>query len=380
MGRPFRHIYALVSAALCLAATVRTEAGAQELMMKEAWDMALISVPSLYRADTLSICFMGDVMMHSEQIRSALKTDGTYEFTSWFSMISDRIAGADLAVANMEFTLAGEPYTGYPCFSAPDSFADHLADVGFDIFLAANNHIFDKGSKGAARTVEEYRRLEKERGIMFTGLAESQEARDQNTPLMVLRKGIRLAFINMTYGTNLGRDEIWPKTNYIGERAYLEDAFRRARKKDADMVIALPHWGPEYVMTHSCTQAETASWLVDCGADLIIGAHPHVVQDISCIGEVPVAYSLGNAVSNMSAPNTQVELMVTLKIARQANGDLKMLPLELTWLWCSRPGGFGKDYTVLPIEDYIGRQDEWIGTWDYDKMITAYEKVKSNHK
>lgn len=380
MGRPFRHIYALVSAALCLAATVRTEAGAQELMMKEAWDKALVSVPSLYRADTLSICFMGDVMMHSEQIRSALRADGTYDFTPWFSLISDRIAGADLAVANMEFTLAGEPYTGYPCFSAPYSFADHLADVGFDIFLAANNHIFDKGSEGAARTVEEYRRLEKERGIMFTGLAESQEARDRNTPLMVLRKGIRLAFINMTYGTNLGMQTIWPKTNYIGEKNFMSQAFEAAEEKGADMIIALPHWGPEYELGHSKTQEETAGFLIENGADLIIGAHPHVVQDISCIGEVPVAYSLGNAVSNMSAPNTQVELMVTLKIARQANGDLKMLPLELTWLWCSRPGGFGKDYTVIPIEEYIGRHGEWIGAWDYDKMITTYERVKNNHK
>lgn len=380
MRRPFRHIFAFVSAAFCFAATCRTEAGAQELMMKEAWNKALVSVPSLYRADTLSICFMGDVMMHSEQIRSALRADGTYDFTPWFSLISDRIAGADLAVANMEFTLAGEPYTGYPCFSAPDSFADHLADVGFDIFLAANNHIFDKGSKGAARTVEEYRRLEKERGIMFTGLAESQEARDRNTPLMVLRKGIRLAFINTTYGTNLGRQTVWPRTNYASEKEFLSQAFTAAEGKGADITIVLPHWGPEYRLEHSQTQEETAEFLIGQGADLIIGAHPHVVQDISCIRGVPVAYSLGNAVSNMSAPNTQVELMVTLKIARQANGDLKMLPLELTWLWCSRPGGFGNNYTVIPIEDYIGRQDEWIGVWDYDKMITTYERVKNNHK
>lgn len=380
MRRPFRHIFAFVSAAFCFAATCRTEAGAQELMMKEAWDKALVSVPSLYRADTLSICFMGDVMMHSEQIKSALKTDGTYDFTPWFSLISDRIAGADLAVANMEFTLAGEPYTGYPCFSAPDCFAGHLADVGFDIFLAANNHIFDKGSKGAARTVERYRALEKTRGIRFTGLAESEEARRENTPLMILRKGIRLAFINMTYGTNLGRQSIWPQTNYAGEKEFLSQAFASAEEKGADMTIALAHWGPEYRLEHSQTQEETAGFLIEKGADLIIGAHPHVVQDISCIRGVPVAYSLGNAVSNMSAPDTQLELMVTLKIARQTNGDLKVLPLELTWLWCSRPGGFCNSYIVIPIEEYIGRRDEWTGTRDYDKMITTYERVKNYHK
>lgn len=345
--------------------------------MKDAWNKALLSVPSLYRSDTLSICFMGDIMMHAEQIRSSARPDGTYDFAPWFSLISDRIAGADLAVANMEFTLAGEPYTGYPCFSAPDSFAGHLADVGFDIFLAANNHIFDKGSEGAARTVEKYRELEKTRGIRFTGLAESEDARRGNTPLMILRKGIRLAFINMTYGTNLGRQSTWPQTNYTGEKEFLSQAFEEAENKGADLIIALPHWGPEYELRHSRKQEETAGFLIEKGADLIIGAHPHVVQEVSHIGEVPVAYSLGNAVSNMSAPDTQLELMVTLKIARQSNGDLEALPLEPTWLWCSRPGGFCNSYTVIPVEEYIGRRDEWTGAWDYDKMITTYERVKT---
>lgn len=339
----------------------------------------IMTAPDLYRADTLSICFLGDVMMHTQQIAVAEK-DGSYDFSTYFELIDDRISSADIAVANMEFTLAGRPYTGYPCFSAPDPFADYLADVGFDIFLAANNHIFDKGSKGAARTAGIYRRLGEEKGILFTGLAGSEEERIANTPLMVLRKGIRIGFINMTYGTNLGRDEIWPRTNYIGEKEFLKEAFERAADKGADLTIALPHWGPEYVLRHTDTQEKTASWLIEHGADLIIGAHPHVVQDTSSIKGVPVAYSLGNAVSNMSAPDTQLELMVTLKIARHRNGDIETLPLELTWLWCSRPGGFGNSYTVIPIEEYIGRQDEWTGAWDYDKMMTTYERVKNNHK
>lgn len=72
--------------------------------------------------------------------------------------------------------------------------------------------------------------------------------------------------------------------------------------------------------------------------------------------------------------------MATLKIVRHHNGDIRALPLELTWLWCSRPGGFGDDYTVIPIEEYIGRRDRWQGTWDYDKMMTTYERIKNNHK
>lgn len=316
-------------------------------------------------------------MMHTAQIADAGSRGDGYDFSSYFSLIGDRIAEADIAVANMEFTLAGEPYTGYPEFSAPDSFADYLADCGFDIFLAANNHIFDKGSEGTARTLEIYRRLGQSHGIRVAGIAESEEERQANNPLLIRRKGVGLAFVNFTYGTNLGAQKHWPKTNYMNETQLLSDALRRA-EEEADITIVLPHWGPEYQLTHSQKQEETARRLTEEGADLIIGAHPHVVQDTSTINGVTVAYSLGNAVSNMSAANTQLELMAVQKIVRKNNGDLEMLPLELIWLWCSRPGGFGPSYTVIPVEDYLGRREEWTGKWDYDKMVSTYERIKND--
>jgi poly-gamma-glutamate synthesis protein (capsule biosynthesis protein) len=326
------------------------------------------------RQDTLTICFMGDMMMHAQQIEKSRRKDGTYDFSSYFSMIEDRIKSADIAVANMEFTLGGEPYSGYPAFSAPDSYASYLADCGFDVFLAANNHIMDTKSAGAARTAEIYRNLEKQKGISFTGLAENEEARTRNYPLLIRRKGILVSFLNFTYGTNLGADEHWPKTNYIGKKSEILKALEASEQ--ADISIALPHWGPEYQLRHSESQEETAAWLAENGADIVIGTHPHVVQDTAYINDVPVLYSLGNAVSNMSAVNTQLELMAVVKIVRHENGKVSMLTPELTWLWCSRPGGYGDDYTVVPVEDQIGRRAEWMGGWEYDKMMSAYERIR----
>ena len=333
-------------------------------------------VRPIFRQDTLTVCFLGDVMMHAQQLETACRGNGRYDFSSYFSLIEDSIRDADLAVANMEFTLGGEPYSGYPSFSAPDSYATYLADTGFDIFLAANNHILDKGSEGAARTADIYRTLEEEYGIRFTGLASSEKERSGNYPLILRRKGISVALLNFTYGTNLGATAHWPKTNYLGKRQEVTRAFEASR--EADVVIALPHWGPEYILTHSESQEKTAEWLIELGADLIVGAHPHVVQDTASINGVTVIYSLGNAVSNMSAKDTQLELMAKVSIVRYENGYISMLPVELTWLWCSRPGGFTDDYTVVPIEEYIGRKDEWIGGWDYDKMMSTYERIRKN--
>lgn len=314
--------------------------------------------------------------MHTKQIETALKDNGAYDFSNYFKLIEDTVKEADLAVANMEFTLGGQPYSGYPCFSAPDSYAYYLADCGFDIFLTANNHIFDRRGKGAERTLEVYRRLEETHGIRTTGLAENEEKRSQETPLVIRRKGISLAFINFTYGTNSGSGTSWPKTNYMNDTQMLEAAISKASEK-ADLTIVLPHWGTEYQLHHSEKQENMAKWLVQKGADIIIGAHPHVIQDTSHIQGVQVAYSLGNAVSNMSAANTQLELMATMKVVRKNNGDIEILPLELTWLWCSRPGGFCNDYIVVPIEDYLGREEVWLGKEDYRKMVNTYYSIRN---
>ena len=327
----------------------------------------------LYKADTLTIRVFGDVMMHSAQIAASSKG-----YDKYFMYITDEIRDADIAVANMEFTLAGEPYSGYPSFSAPESFAEHLAKCGFDIFLCANNHIYDKGSKGAARTLGIYKDLGEKYGIRYTGLYADQEEMERGIALSIIRKGIRISMINMTYGTNLGATEHWPKVIYQKNKGLIQEAISKS-ENTSDICIVFPHWGTEYELIHSEDQEVTAKWIIDSGADLIVGAHPHVAQDADKINEVEVIYSLGNLVSNMSAANTQLGLMATIRIARYPNGDISMLPVELTHLWCSRPGGLTDSYSVVPIEKFIGRRDLWLNDWDYEKMVTTYKRVRKTH-
>ena len=190
--------------------------------------------------------------------------------------------------------------------------------------------------------------------------------------------------LNATYGTNLGLGTSWPKTNYISAERQVESALSKAKEADADMTLVFPHWGTEYKLRHSSGQEETALWLAENGADMIIGAHPHVIQDFQMLEtsetngyrKVPVAYSLGNAVSNMSARNTQLELMATVRIVIHGNGDIEALPIEFTYLWCSRPGGYNDSYTVIPVAEFIDRKELWTGTWDYDKMVDTYIYIK----
>lgn len=370
------HILKLTAAAILFCTAGGHAAKAQEIIMPQRWESALYQSRPIYTQDTVTIRFLGDIMMHQAQIADAGSSGKGYDFSSYFKHLQDKIQEADLTIANMEFTLAGEPYTGYPCFSAPDALADYMADCGTDVFLAANNHIFDKGTAGALRTIEKYRELEQSKGIRFTGLAADEEENATNNPLMIRIKGINLALINCTYGTNLGLGSAWPRTIRLRDKDIITKAMSTAREKAADFIFVLPHWGTEYSLKHSTEQEEFARWISGLGADFIIGAHPHVVQDTGRIGMTEVVYSLGNAVSNMSAPNTQLEFMATVRLVRHENGDMEALPLELEYLWCSRPGGFSRHYTVIPVAEFIGRRDIWLNAGDYDKMISTYEKVR----
>lgn len=113
----------------------------------------LFTLSSLFSGnDGASIVFAYDAMQHKAQIDAAAKGGGVYDYSGCFDAIAPYVDAADYAVVNLETPLGGAPYTGYPCFSAPDSYADALVDAGFDLMLTANNHTLDKRDKGMVRT------------------------------------------------------------------------------------------------------------------------------------------------------------------------------------------------------------------------------------
>lgn len=316
--------------------------------------------------DTVSLFIIGDVMCHSPQL--------PYDPYMFFEDIADEMAAADFGIANMEFTLAGKPYTGYPCFSAPDTFAEMMGAIGTDVFLMANNHIYDKGASGLSRTLSIYRSMAD--SVSFTGAAGSEKEFRNVCPLILRHHGIRLAVVNFTYALNGPRQKGWPNTAYM-DRNDLEKTMKTARE-NSDFVLVMPHWGEEYHLRHSVSQQEWAEWLVEQGADAIVGAHPHVVQDTTHISGVPVIYSVGNAVSNMSKENTRVELAVKLRfIVNRTTGECRVDKPEILPMWCTLPGKLAKGYKTIFIEKWTGRRNAWSDPSDYDNMVASWRRVSS---
>ena len=324
--------------------------------------------------DTLSILFMGDVMQHRQQLHSALipGTDSTlsssYDYSSYFAHVQHFIDEADFTVANMEFCLGGPPYTGYPSFSAPEALAEEAAEAGIDLFLCANNHICDKGRRGLVSSLEKYGKI----GVPVTGVYRDSLDEQKHNPYIAELGGVRVAFINFTYGTN-GIRVPEPFIVNMMDKEKVREAFVRAREMEADIIIALPHWGQEYTTVPDSRQREWAEFLLECGADAVIGSHPHVIQPV----EFPVAYSMGNFISNMSLRNTELGLMMILRIAVTSYGDSYVAGLEAVPVWCSRPGGYGDGYTVLPVREFLNRKEEFRSSYNYGKMKDTYNRLKT---
>jgi poly-gamma-glutamate synthesis protein (capsule biosynthesis protein) len=297
----------------------------------------------------LTLLFAGDAMQHQSQINSAFR-NGKYDYSSCFQYIKDEVSAADLAVVNLEVTLAGKPYKGYPQFSAPDEYARALKEAGFDLFLNANNHIADRGNAGILRTLSALDSME----ILHTGVFRDMEDRRQNYPLLIEKEGICLAFLNCTYGTNGIKVSPPVCVNYI-DKVQIKEDIQKAKDLNVDLIIATMHWGVEYQLKQNKEQKALADFLIEEGVDLIIGAHPHVIQPSQAItdstGQITnvIIYSLGNLVSGMIAPNTEGGQMVKVTLEK-INGKMYIQSAGYTLLYRHKTkGGKKTEYTVIPV-------------------------------
>ncbi|MBO5933575.1 MAG: CapA family protein [Bacteroidaceae bacterium] len=282
------------------------------ITLLQIWGNWVSPIPS-----TASLYFAGDAMQHIAQIESALQTDDTYSYKECFTYVKEQVSVANLAICNLEVTLGGKPYRGYPQFSAPDEFAAALKETGFDILLTANNHCLDRRNKGLIRTLDVLDSL----GIAHVGTYRDQAERDSLYPYLATVNNITFAILNYTYGTN-GIPVNPPCIVNLIDTAQILIDINKARSKKADVIIACMHWGDEYVLKQNKTQEQLTDWLIANGVNHIIGNHPHVIQPTELRkdkyngGHHFIAYSLGNYISNMSARNTDIGLTATLRFSK----------------------------------------------------------------
>lgn len=296
----------------------------------------------------ITLLFAGDLMQHREQINAA-RTSSGYDYTGCFAHVKEMISSADIAIGNLEVTLGGKPYRGYPMFSAPDEFLFALKDAGFDVLLTANNHCLDRGKKGLERTITMLDSL----NIPYAGTYTDSTSRAGNYPLLLEKNGFKISILNYTYGTN-GLETSPPHiVNYI-DKGIIEKDIEAAKLQQPDAIIACMHWGDEYKSLPGKNEKELAGWLIGKGVTHVIGSHPHVVQPLEVRKDTltgrkhVVAYSLGNFISNMSVRRTDGGVIVNLELTKDSVATLSACDYSL--VWTARPSPpRRKNHTMIPL-------------------------------
>ena len=329
-----------------------------------------------YLADSLvTIVFVGDIMGHEPQYLIAYNHEtGQYEYADCFRYVAPYIDSADLACGNLEVTMSGAPYSGYPCFSSPDALLYALQEVGFDVLFTANNHVLDRGRHGVERTIAMLDSV----GFAHAGSYVDSLSRDTTYPLVVEVKDMRVGFINATYGTNGLQVKAPNMVNYIDTVEMAAD-LDRLSELGADMKIAVMHWGNEYQLQADAAQRRCAEWLARHGADLIIGGHPHVSQDADTVFDaegkpVVVYYSMGNFISNQRRPNTYGGVMVMATLNRFTH---RVVAADYIPYYVHKGYIHGKyQYYVVPSKAYLeGRYDFRLSPYDSLALLGVHNAM-----
>ena len=309
------------------------------------------------QTDTLRLIFAGDIMGHAPQISSAQTSAGQYDYAPCFQYVKPILENADIAIGNLELTLPGKPpYTGYPMFRSPNALATGLKSAGFDLLVTSNNHANDGHGLGVTNTIETLRK----EGFLQTGTFKNQRDRDALYPLMVYKNGFKIAILNYTYDTNGLPTEAPTIVNRI-DNAQMAADLAEARARKPHFIIVVMHWGLEYQLTENADQRAQAKFLIQNGADMVIGSHPHVVQPIrtervsmpdGSEKEALVVYSLGNFISNQQQPNTDGGILFKVDLLKQKGspevrvGEHGMIPV---WRYIHKAANGKTTFYAIPV-------------------------------
>jgi poly-gamma-glutamate synthesis protein (capsule biosynthesis protein) len=314
---------------------------------------------------SLNLVAVGDNLIHIQIINSsAVQVEGTrtYDFTPIYQYIKEDIEEADIAFINQETLFAGTEFglSGYPRFNSPVELGQTVVDLGFDIVNHATNHIMDKG-EAAVRTMIDY--WDARPDITYLGINASTQTREQ--PKIVEKNGIRLGFLSYTYGTNG-----LPVPKNAPYLVSLIDTGIMANEIDAlrplcDYLVVSMHWGDEYDHNPVKSQENLAAFLADHNVDLVLGHHPHVLQEMRSVrrpdgADMLVYFSLGNFVSAQNRLPTLLGGMAKVTLVKE-NGKTRWTAASLTPLVTH----YERDYTgfrIYRFEDYTSALAERHGS------------------
>ena len=341
----------------------------------------------------------GDLLYHDIIYISAKKTDGTYDFHENFEYVKPWLKQADLVLGDFEGTVNKDHYlAGYPLFNAPGEVMDAIKDAGYQVLDLAHNHILDSQIEGVVSTADAIEKA----GMTPVGVY-THESRDK-APLVIKEvNGIKVAILAYSYGFN-GIEQSISQEDY---NRYLSDLDEDKMKveieraeKEADITVIMPQMGVEYQIEPTEEQKKLYHKMIDWGADIIFGGHPHVVEPAETVekdgDKKLIIYSMGNFISNQRIETMQdvenakwtergVLMDVTIK-KKSGKTTIETAKAHPSWVSRTPKGGYSPEgyplylYQTYILEDFIegGEYRSQLDEATKERVDTAYKEMNEH--
>ena len=348
---------------------------------------------------TVRIMANGDLLYHDGLYMSAQKADGSYDCSENFTYVKDWLQQGDLVLGDFEGTIRSDyPLAGYPLFNAPEAVVPAIKDAGYQVVDLAHNHILDSGLEGVFTTAKAF----EDHGISPVGIY-THKNRDKAPILIKEVKGIKIAILAYSYGfngleSNLSQKEIDHHLSTFDEEKMKAEI--KQAEKEADITVVMPQTGIEYQLEPNEEQVELYHKMVDWGADIIFGGHPHVVQPSEILekdGQKKlIIYSMGNFISNQrietmagvdTAEWTERGVLMDVTIEKTDKGTIiKTAQARPSWVSRVEKGTYSPEgyplytYQTLILEDFIegGKYRNQLDQATKDRIDTAYKEMKEH--
>lgn len=341
----------------------------------------------------------GDLLYHDIIYISAKKADGTYDFHENFEYVKPWLKQADLVLGDFEGTVNKDHYlAGYPLFNAPGEVMDAIKDAGYQVLDLAHNHILDSQIEGVVSTADAIEKA----GMTPVGVY-THESRDK-APLVIKEvNGIKVAILAYSYGFN-GIEQSISQEDYNRYLSDLDEDKMKAEieraEKEADITIIMPQMGVEYQIEPTEEQKKLYHKMIDWGADIIFGGHPHVVEPAETVEKEGdkklIIYSMGNFISNQRIETMQdvenakwtergVLMDVTIK-KKSGKTTIETAQAHPSWVSRTPKGGYSPEgyplylYQTYILDDFIegGKYRSQLDEATKERIDTAYKEMNEH--
>ena len=307
----------------------------------------------------IRISAIGDILLGDNLKNYGKNADGLYN--DIFSNVTKYLKDSDITLGTYETNISDDTKV----------FANAVKEAGIDLVTLAHNHALDNGEEGLKATQDYLESV----GIQTVGkYAEEVQSRIK----IIEEKGVKIAVLSYTYDNGKTGVNIYSKEQASSDLAYANE--------NADFTIVLMHWGDVYKEEPNSTQKAQAQFLVDNGADIIIGAHPSVVEPMEILKnkegqDCLVAYSLGDFTSDFSYENSNLELVLNIQIYFDAETDtVSLYKVDYTPIYMN---DYGKQntinrYKLLDLKNEIanyGKDGSNLDKKTYDKLVRGIDRL-----